>query len=167
MNRLSLSTIRKLHDDYLRSRKEFDLAGGIISPIRAITGLSDQALVDLAIDYTLVDDKIAFIRKKSQPIGFFVACKELATGNIKTAWSLCSPSDLWRGEFDREFGILLAIKRLFTNNPSDSVKSIDDLYMSNWTYGDGLFFGVEYTIGDQAQAFLKRCDRYYKGALIE
>lgn len=167
MNRSSLSVIRKLHDNYTKARKEFDMANGIISPIRAITGLTDKTLVDIAIDYSLVDDKIEFIRKQSQPVGFFVACKELATGNVKTAWSFCSPEDLWYGKFDREFGLFLAIKRLFSNNPSDSVRSIDDFYVSNWAYGEGLFFGVDYTVGDQAKAFLKRCERYYKGAMIE
>ena len=169
----TLKQIRNLHAKYLRDRKSFDDAKGIISPIRACVFTDDISFANFLMDYSVLDEQNQHIawKNRSFPIGYMAACKELATGKIKTAWSICALADLEDNAFDKEYGIQLALSRLFIDTDKFSISKLPFIH-----YGQSravlnsypiLFFGNYDTIADQAIAFRKRCMAYYKVGELE
>lgn len=167
MSYCTFKNIRKAHELYLQKREEFDTAKGIISPIRAILANNNRQLAEILIRYadTIPEERQKFFRYNSKPIGIMVACKELSTGNISTAWSLCAAQDLYYDQFDKETGILMALNRLFVNRPSYSVHTLRNEHYSKsvvtFETRPIMFFG-ENIISDQVVTFINRCQRYYK-----
>ena len=170
-----LKMIRQMHDIYIKQRKEFDDANGIISPIRAILFKLNYDLAKFLMEYSTLTEEgqNELFKAHSMQIGYFVACKELATGDIKTAWSLCAMEDLFANSFDKEYGLTLAISRLFDKNDKYSIQSIWKQSKSGrecvrcFQNRPILFFGEGNTITSQADAFLKRCTRYYKVGTVK
>lgn len=168
---ITFNQIRKSHEDYLKRRAEFDKAGGIISPIRAVVFTGTIDFAKFLIEYASLTEEgqHELWRSKSQQIGYLLACKELASGKIKTAWSICAGQDILNGMFDKEFGIHLALTRLFKNNPKFSAFNLWQEHNARkptiytWPI---IFFG-DNTMEEQSNAFIKRCERYYKGEEIE
>ena len=163
-----IQIIRKLHDNYICKRAEFDDNNGIISPIRACLFENNEKLVKFLMAYANMNDteKKKYFRSKSTQIGYFVACKDKKSNKIKTAWSLCAGPDIGHGLFDREYGLYLAINRLLSNS---NHYTIDSIYKTHRAYTlvthneyPIQFFGDEAII-EQAEAFAKRCKKYYKG----
>lgn len=168
MNYCTFKSIRKAHELYLQQRGEFDTENGIISPIRAILANNNRHLAEILINSSGIntpEESQAFFRHNSQPIGIMAACKELATGNIVTAWSLCAAHDLCRNQFDKETGILMAITRLLIEEHPYSVHTLGHEHYGNkvvtFETRPIMFFG-ENTLSEQAATFIKRCKRYYK-----
>lgn len=168
----SVNRIRKLHDKYLNDRKRFDDAKGIIAPIRAVLfyDMTDFTEFLLAYSWMTDDDKQRFRRSVSSHIGYFVACKDSGTNKVVTGWSLCATADLDENLFDKEFGMHMAISRLFNKNPKYSVNAIaNEPHARSFmvTKTSPILFFDEYTIEEQADEFIKRCIKYYKTSEIE
>lgn len=168
----TVNRIRKLHDKYLNDRKRFDAAKGIVAPIRAVLfrGVTDFTEFLLAYSWMTDDDKQQFRRSISSHIGYFVACKDADTNRVVTGWSLCAATDLDANLFDKEFGMHLAINRIFDKNRAYSVRTIaEEPHARSFmvTKTSPILFFDEYTIEEQADEFLKRCTKYYKTSEIE
>lgn len=172
MSRITISQIRKLHDQYVHDRELFRGAKGIIAPIRAVLFTDTRELSKFLLEYAWVSNtgKQEFWRKKSSHIGYLAAYNDLAHHQVLTAWSLCAPRDLRAGDFDKEYGVHTAIKRLFSGNSRYSASEIwkepNAVSRLSISVAPIMFFD-EWTIESQAKDFVERCAKYYRTSEIQ
>lgn len=75
------------------------------------------------------------VKRSAPPVGVFVASKD-DNGRIKIGWSKCNKKDI----FDRQTGLTIAVNRMAVNRHDN----------------------LPHTMIDQFEAFIRRCEEYYK-----